>query len=51
MHEAALSAQRERRCGDDAVVRSWGRVREDRLGRGTIGRMVLVEAVKGEVIT
>lgn len=46
-----MAAVKERRCGDDAVVRSWEYVREDRLGEGTIGRTVCVEVVVGEAVT
>lgn len=50
MRGAAPSTRGRRRCGEDAVVRRWGRVREDRLGAWTIGRWVRVDAV-GEAIT
>lgn len=46
-----MAGVKERRCGDDAVVRSLGYVREDRLGEGTIGRTVCVEVVVVEAIT
>jgi len=46
-----VAGVKERRCGEDAVVRSWGYVREDRLGVGTVGRTVRVDVVVDEAIT